>query len=102
MEPCNIDDADEDFAVLQTTETAQTAVMDLKPGDDSGEFGNEHPQSEQILFVVSGELLAEIGEERRRLFQGDVVVVPRNTAHRFTNVGDTEARTLNVYVPPAY
>ena len=33
---------------------------------------------------------------------GITIIVPRNTPHRFTNVGDTNVRTLNVYVPPAY
>jgi mannose-6-phosphate isomerase-like protein (cupin superfamily) len=99
----NIGDAHDWFEVLVTGDAAQAAVMDLQPGGgESGEKGNEHAGSEQVLFVVDGEVEAEIGDERRTLRGGDVVIVPRGVPHRFTNRGDRPARTLNVYGPPAY
>ncbi len=99
----NIGDPHRWFDVLVTGETSQAAVMDLEPGGgESGEKSNEHAGSEQVLFVVDGEVEAEVGDERRTLRSGDVVLVPRGVAHRFTNRGTRPARTLNVYGPPAY
>jgi len=91
------------FDVLVNGETLQAAVMDLEPGGgESGSKGNEHAGSEQLLFVLDGEVEAEIGDETRTLRAGDVVIVPRGAPHRFTNAGDRPARTLNAYSPPAY
>lgn len=98
----NTNDAKRWFDVLVTGDGCQTAMMALEPGESSGERNNEHPQSEQILLVIEGEVTAEIGDEKARLTAGDVVIVPRKAPHRFTNGGDGKALTFNVYVPPAY
>ena len=90
------------FKVLQTGKRAQTAMMTLKPGEDSGPMGNEHPKSEQVLFVVSGQLVAEIGTERRTLKACDSVHVPLRARHRFVNRSKRPAVTFNVYAPPHY
>ena len=52
--------------------------------------------------MLEGELLAEVGEEKRTLRRGDVVIVPAGVAHRFVNYADSRAVTFNVYGPPAY
>lgn len=98
----NIRDAASWFHVLSTGRKAQVATMTLAPGKSSGPKGNEHPRSEQVLFVVQGEVLAEIGDEKATLRQGDVVIVPAGAAHRFVNHSASPASTLNVYAPPAY
>ena len=64
MKKHNISKAKGSFAVLQTDGRSQAAVMRLAPGGWSGEKGNEHPQSDQVLFVVRGEVVAEIGDDR--------------------------------------
>jgi mannose-6-phosphate isomerase-like protein (cupin superfamily) len=90
------------FQVLQTSKKSQTATMTLAPGKSSGPKTNEHPKSEQVLLVLEGEILAEIGEEKITLRKGDVVIVPAKVAHRFTNKAASPAKTFNVYAPPAY
>ncbi|HKU68133.1 MAG TPA: cupin domain-containing protein [Candidatus Baltobacteraceae bacterium] len=90
------------FAVLQTGELSQTAVMSIGPGEESGRKKNEHPQSEQVLYVIEGELYAEIGERSFTLRAGDSTIVRRNVAHRFCNRTQYPALTFNVYAPPAY
>jgi mannose-6-phosphate isomerase-like protein (cupin superfamily) len=90
------------FKVLQTSTKSQTAMMVLKPGQESGPMGNDHPKSEQVCYVVSGQVVAEIGTERRPLKAGDSVVVPLRARHRFVNTSKRTAVTFNVYAPPAY
>lgn len=98
----NILEVNDGFTVLDTADECQTAVMTLDPGDSSGPKSNEHPQSEQVLLVIEGEVVAEIGDKRSTLRRGDAIIVPRHADHRFTNEGKTKAVTFNVYTPPAY
>jgi len=98
----NVREASSSFAVMDTTDLTQTAVMTIEPGDSSGPKANEHAGSEQVLYVVEGELEAEIGDESFTMRPGDSVIVRRNVAHKFTNRGSKPALTFNVYTPPAY
>lgn len=102
MPKSTINDKHEFFSVLETSSELQAALMTLEPGQSSGEKTNEHPDSEQVLFVVKGQVEAEIGDERETLRAGDFVIVPRGVAHEFRNESKTTAVTFNVYGPPAY
>lgn len=102
MKASNIRDANSWFQVLQTSHKSQIATMTLAPGKSSGPKGNEHPRSEQTLYVIEGEILAEIGAEKATLRKGDAVIVPAGASHRFTNHSESPAITFNVYAPPAY
>jgi mannose-6-phosphate isomerase-like protein (cupin superfamily) len=90
------------FKVLQTSKRSQTAMMVLKPGEESGPMGNDHLKSEQVLYVVEGRVVAEIGTERRTLKAGDTVIVPLRARHRFVNKSRRTVVTFNVYAPPTY
>lgn len=102
MNVSNLRDAKSWFHVLGTARKSQFAVMTLAPGKSSGPKGNEHPKSEQVLLVVEGEVLAEVGDEKQTLRKGDAVIVPAGAAHRFVNHAGSPAVTFNVYAPPAY
>lgn len=51
------------------------------------------------FYVVEGELEFLTGEEVLRVGPGSLVYVPRGTVHGFTNVGENEARVLNLVTP---
>ena|SRR5579864_9241329 len=102
MNKHNIKETSGWFSVLQTNDQSQTAIMTLAPGKWSGEKGNEHPGSDQVLLVLEGEVVAEIGDERAVLHAGDVVTVEAGAPHRFGNESKSKAVTFNVYAPPAY
>jgi mannose-6-phosphate isomerase-like protein (cupin superfamily) len=98
----NIRSATEWFQVLQTTERTQTAMMSLEPGAATGEKAEAHAKSDQVLLMMEGELIGEVGDERPRLSKGDVIVIEAGTKHRFANASSKTAVTFNVYSPPAY
>ncbi|MEO6872420.1 MAG: cupin domain-containing protein [Chthoniobacterales bacterium] len=98
----NIKDANGWFEVLQTGAEAQTAVMTLRPGGASGSKPKSHEKSEQILLVLEGEVEAEVAGEKRSLGEGDCVIVPADTPHRFANRGEEIAVTFSVYAPSEY
>jgi mannose-6-phosphate isomerase-like protein (cupin superfamily) len=90
------------FEVLQTTDRSQTAAMELSPGQASGEEAEAHFESDQVLLVLEGDVLAEVAEERANMHEGDVVIIPAGVHHRFVNRAKQPARTFSVYAPPAY
>jgi mannose-6-phosphate isomerase-like protein (cupin superfamily) len=102
MAVVNVRESESWFSVTQTAELSHTAVMSIGPGESSGPKENEHPQSEQVLYVIEGELHAEIGERSFTMRAGDSTIVRRDVPHRFTNRGRQPALTFNVYTPPAY
>ncbi len=102
MKVANIFDATSWFQVLETTEKSQTAVMVLTPGKHSSEKMNVHEKSDQVLVLLEGELVAEVGGKKTAMRKGDSCIVPAGTPHRFDNPGTARAVTFNVYSPPEY
>jgi len=91
------------FRVLTASDSAQAAMMVLKPGQSTGEKHNEHPRAEQWLFVVSGAGRARVGRRSVQLKEGSLLLVEQNEEHQVQNTGRKKPLvTLNFYVPPAY
>ena len=91
------------FKPLHATRDCQAAMMTLKPGQSTTEKPeNEHPRSEQWLFVLSGTGRAIVGKKRVSLKEGSLLLVEKDEAHQITNIGRTPMRTINFYAPPAY
>jgi mannose-6-phosphate isomerase-like protein (cupin superfamily) len=65
-----------------------------------GPGGHVHPKQEERFLVLSGAVRFRRGMHTLVARPGDTVVVPPNTYHRFTNVGDGPAR-LRIEVRPA-
>src|SRR5579872_3858466 len=90
------------FAILETHDGAQTALMTLGHGEESGPFGNEHATSTQVLVVIRGSLDARIEDRHLQLHPGDSVIVARDAQHQFIGSSTQEAIAVCVYVPPFY
>lgn len=91
-----------DFKVLHTEQLTQVAVLNLAPGEATSEKPSHHPESEQTLLVLEGELDADIEGETLHLQRGDCVIVPKNGGHRFINHGSRHAKAYTSYSPPCY
>ena len=102
MKAKNIREASDWFEVLQTTKRTQTAMMTLKPGKSSGSEPEGHKMSDQVLLVLKGEVVGEIADETVMLQEGDVIVIPAGTRHKFSNRSRADAVTFNTYAPPEY
>jgi mannose-6-phosphate isomerase-like protein (cupin superfamily) len=98
----NIRQASGWFEVLQTTKRTQTAMMTLKPGKSSGSEPEGHEKSDQVLLVLKGEVEGEVADETLTLREGDVIVIPAGTRHKFSNRSSADAVTFNTYSPPEY
>ena len=102
MDVKNIRDATDWFEVLQTSKRTQTAMMILKPGKSSGSEPEGHKNSDQVLLVLKGEVEGEIVNETVTLHEGDVIIIPAGTRHKFTNRSSADVVTSNTYSPPEY
>ena len=91
------------FEVLVATRSCQAAMMTLRVGQASSEeVENEHPRSEQWVFVVRGKGRAEVGKRSVEIGEGSLVVIEKGEGHRIRQVGRKALVTVNFYVPPAY
>jgi quercetin dioxygenase-like cupin family protein len=56
----------------------------------AGEPGRMHLHAgDEVLRILSGELVIRVGDERRTCRQGDLAIIPPNTLHGFRVVEDT-------------
>ena len=74
--------------------------MVLAAGKTSGDYGNEHPSSIQVLIVISGFGAAKVEGREVKLSPGDVLTIEKGEKHQIRS--STGLRTLNLYLPPAY
>jgi quercetin dioxygenase-like cupin family protein len=59
-----------------------------------------HPNCEEIVYVLEGEIQHTLGDEVTTLWAGDVIVVPRNMHHRIINDGSKACRLLVMFSSP--
>ena len=86
--------------VLWTGKHSQLVIMTIPPG---GEIGEEvHDDIDQILTFVSGTGEAQVSGQKRKVQQGDLVVVPAGKKHNFVNTGPLPLVLYTVYGPPEH
>ncbi|MER6527139.1 cupin domain-containing protein [Streptomyces sp. NPDC001508] len=67
-------------------------VAIVQPGDRIGE--HYHPYSEEFVYVVCGQLEADLDGEAHTLRPEQGLMIPAYMRHRFRNVGKVEARIV--------
>jgi mannose-6-phosphate isomerase-like protein (cupin superfamily) len=71
--------------------------------DNSGPGGgprlHKHPYDETWV-VERGELVFQLGEELYDVGSGDVVIVPPDVPHKFTNKGPERSRMVCIHASP--
>jgi quercetin dioxygenase-like cupin family protein len=58
-----------------------------------------HYDQDDWFYVLEGEFLVEVGQERRRLQPGDSLLAPRQVPHVWAYVGDRRGRILITFMP---
>ena len=90
-----------DIKVLLSTEAAGGAISVLmgwhKPGE--GPPDHVHFKQEEMFFIVEGTYEMTVGGQTSTAGPGTIVFIPRNTVHRFKNVGDTTGCMLDWTLP---
>jgi len=84
------------FPINKWTGSRDSAVVyfEIEPGD---RLARHTDSAEEILYVVTGEAEAEVGEERGRLAAGDLAVIPAMVPHGLVNVGDETLKVVGFF-----
>jgi len=101
------------FDVLIDSRDAQAAMMTLQSRQSSSdEVSNEHPASEQWLYVIAGVGTATVvarskktrtlKEHSVKIRAGTLLLIEKGERHRIQNTGRRPLRTINFYIPKAY
>jgi len=90
-----------DMKVLLSSEATDGAISVLmawlKPGEGPGD--HVHFDQEEMFFIVEGTYEMTVGGQTSTAGPGTIVFIPRNTVHRFKNVGDTTGCMLDWTLP---
>ena len=58
-----------------------------------------HYDQDEWFYVVEGEFIIEIGQERVTLNPGDSILAPRQIPHAWAYIGETRGRLLIAFMP---
>jgi len=81
-------DTDEDLFVIENTNDSK-----------GGPPWHLHHSQEEWFYVVDGDYVAEVGDERYQLRPGDSVFAPRGKPHVWAHVGEGTGRMLVAFRP---
>ena len=84
------------FPINKWAGSRDSAVVyfEVKPGD---RLARHTDSAEEILYIITGEAEAEVGEQRGRLSAGDLAVIPAMVPHGLTNVGTETVKVVGFF-----
>ncbi|MDS0223021.1 cupin domain-containing protein [Haloarcula sp. S1AR25-5A] len=80
------------------SEGFSAGVVVLEPG--KGHERHTHPDSEEILYFLSGEGEQTVADEERSVSAGEMVYIPSGVEHSTINTSWEPLRFIAVYCPP--
>ena len=75
------------------------SVAEITSVHKGGPARHLHHEQEEWFYVVEGEYVIEVGEERYELGPGDSVLAPRKVAHVWARVGEETGRLIAALQP---
>lgn len=82
-----------------TTGAKALTVIDVRLAPGKGHNFHKHPDQEEVLYVVAGEVEQWVDREKRILRAGDSAFVPADMVHASFNVGSGDARIVAILGP---
>ncbi len=76
------------------SEDSAVVYFEIAPGE---RLPLHTDSAEEILYIVSGELEAQVGDERGRLSAGDLAVIPAMAPHGAVNIGDETVKVVGFF-----
>ena len=80
-----------------STGSKMMSVVDLtvKPGITSAY--HRHPNTEESIFVVEGDVEFRVGNHKFKASPGDCILAPKGVGHGLANIGNIDARFICGY-----
>ncbi len=97
-----IDTSQNGFHILGGSRRSQAATMVLAAGSSTGGPRNQHPNSEQWLYVLSGEGKAIVDGQEIALGAGSFLLIEAGENHEIQATRNGPLETINIYAPPVY
>ena len=77
-------------------------LLDMRVAPGKGVPRHTHTREDEALFVLSGELEANVGDEIFTLRAGETLIAPRNIPHQLCNSGNVPNHYLIMFSPAGF
>lgn len=81
------------------TGAQELVVVEVSVGPGGGHAFHKHPQQEEVIYVLEGEIEQWLEQEKRVLRPGDSAFIPADTVHASFNRSAAQARVLAILGP---
>ena len=88
-----------DFKVSSLDTNGDLFIIEVTDDSKGGPPRHFHHEQEEWFYVIDGEYIVEIGDERYRLGPGDSILAPREVPHVWAHVGEGMGKQLLVFQP---
>jgi len=82
-----------------STGTRQLTVIDVNLDPGKGHNFHKHPDQEEVILVITGEVEQWIDREKRILGSGDCAFIPAGVVHASFNAGQNRAKIIAILGP---
>jgi quercetin dioxygenase-like cupin family protein len=84
------------FPINKWAGSRDSAVVyfEIEPGN---KLAPHTDSAEEILYLISGEAEAEVGDERGRIAAGDLAVIPAMVPHGLVNTGEEPLKVIGFF-----
>ena len=81
------------------TGAKQLTVIDVTLAPGKGHDFHKHPDQEEVIYVVAGEVEQWVDRKSQKLGAGDSAFIPADVVHASFNVGKTDAKIVAILGP---
>lgn len=78
-----------DIKVSQKDTNGDLTIFEYTGNEKGGPPLHVHPRQDEIFFIVQGEYLFQVGEDKHNLKAGDTIFLPRTVPHAFAQLTET-------------
>jgi quercetin dioxygenase-like cupin family protein len=78
-----------DIKVSQKDTNGDLTIFEYTGSEKGGPPLHVHAHQDEIFFIVQGEYLFQVGEDKHNLKAGDTIFLPRMLPHAFAQLSDT-------------
>lgn len=86
--------------VIYTDKNIQLVFMSLEPSEFIPR--EKHKNITQFIRVEEGKIISKIGNKVYHLEDGDMIIIPPNTWHEITQIGNKPVKLYSIYSPPEH
>jgi quercetin dioxygenase-like cupin family protein len=82
-----------------TTGAHELVVIEVTLAPGHGHNFHKHPDQEEVIYVIAGQVEQWLRQERQLLGPGDAIFIPKDVVHASFNVADQPAKLLAILAP---